>query len=75
MKVVIAVEVDGRTITEQRMVNIENRGAFRTIIGDMACRMELSTYGPPGVVAEMAGEDQPIGLGQPFQPASQPPNA
>jgi hypothetical protein len=64
MKVTVAMEVGNRVVAEQ-LVFENTRQAFRDAIGEMACRMELATFGPPGPVQDMTAEDRPIGFKQP----------
>ena len=60
MKLTVALEMGNRTVCEQIMLG-ETRQEFRDAISGLACRLELSTYGPPGPVDEMSAEDKPAG--------------
>jgi hypothetical protein len=65
MKVVVLLEIGGRTVSEQHIVAGNSRKDWRATISDIACRIELGTYGPPGSVAEMANEDPPASYANP----------
>ena len=60
MRVTVMLEMGTRTATEQHTLSSTARKDWRQAIGDIACRMELATYGPPGMVEEMTAEDQPV---------------
>jgi hypothetical protein len=60
MKVMVAVEIGNRTVTEQHLVPGNTRKDWRAAISDIACRIELGTYGPPGPVDDMTAEDPPV---------------
>jgi len=72
MRILVAAQIGGRNVTETVEVPNETRQAFRMAIGDIACRLELSTYGPPSPVEEMTMEDQPVNLGQSFARGPKP---
>jgi hypothetical protein len=61
MKLSVALEMGGRTVCEQLVVPGDTRADFRGAINNIAARLELSTYGPPGPVQEMTAEDKPAG--------------
>ena len=65
MKVTVAVEIGGRTVVESVTIPEHQRMHFRGIMSDIACRLELSTYGPPNAVPEMAAEDMPRSYANP----------
>jgi hypothetical protein len=47
MKLTLAMEIGNRVVVEQLMTAEDFRGDFRTAIGAISARIELSTYGPP----------------------------
>lgn len=59
MKLTVTLEMGGRSVVEQVVIPGTTRRDWRAAISDVACRMELSTYGQPGQVFEMAQDDQP----------------
>jgi len=59
MKLTVTVEMGGRTACEVVMIPGNARKDWRAAISDVACRIELGTYGPPGPVPDMTAEDQP----------------
>jgi hypothetical protein len=62
MKMTVVLENGNRTVVEQLMLG-ETRKDFRAAISDMACRIELATFGPPGPVEAMTLEDIQVGFG------------
>lgn len=65
MKVTVTIEMGGRTVCEQQLVPGTARKDWRATISDMACRLELGTYGAPGSVPDMTAEDQPRSYANP----------
>jgi hypothetical protein len=57
----VALELPNRVAVEQMMFD-DTRQGFRNAMTEVACRMELATFGPPNPVAEMAAEDRPVGF-------------
>jgi hypothetical protein len=60
MKATVALEIGNRQVVEQLAVDADNRQTFRNMMSEMACRIELATFGPQGPVAEMTAEDKPV---------------
>lgn len=65
IKMTVAVEMGGRTVVEQVQIPGHSRKDFRAVISDIACRLELSTYGQPGPVPEMSADDMPRSFATP----------
>ena len=59
------LEIGGRTVSEAHIVAGNTRKDWRGTISDIACRIELSTFGPPGQVEEMTAEDPPANYANP----------
>jgi hypothetical protein len=59
MQVTVALQIGGRTVVEQAQV-VETRGGWRLAMTDIACRIEMATFGPPCPVEEMAMEERPV---------------
>jgi hypothetical protein len=58
MKVIVAVELGDRTVTEQ-LITAENfRGDYRNAVTECAGRVELATFGPQ--LAEGASFDEQL---------------
>lgn len=64
MKVTVTVDMGNRTVVEQQLLG-DTRKDWRAAISDIACRIELSTYGAPGPVPEMTAEDRPRSYANP----------
>ena len=65
MKVTVLLEMGGRTVSEQHLIAGNSRKDWRAAISDIACRIELGTYGPPGPVEAMTQEDGPANYSNP----------
>jgi len=65
MKVAVCLEIGGRTVTEVHTIPGTARKDWRATISDIACRIELGTFGPPGPVEEMTAEDNPANYANP----------
>jgi hypothetical protein len=59
MKVTVALEVGDRVVVEQAVLP-DTRQGWRSAISNIACQVELSTFGPPGPVEAMTLEDGPV---------------
>lgn len=57
MKVTVALEVENRVVVEQATV-MDARQAWRDVMSDIACRIELGTFGPP-MDEELSKTDAP----------------
>lgn len=60
MKVSVALEVGNDRVAVEQKMFADTRSGFRDAMSEIACRMELATFGPPNPVEEMAAEDRPI---------------
>lgn len=65
MKATVTLEMGGRTVVEQVVIPGVARKDWRAAISDIACRVELSTYGSPGPVPDMTAEDLPRSYANP----------
>ena len=59
MRITTTVEVGNRVVVE-RVTAPDTRKGWRDAANEMICRLELSTFGPPGPVDAMTNEDRPI---------------
>jgi hypothetical protein len=60
MKLMVTVQVGNRQMIEILDDIPDSRHGWRDAINEMASRIELSTFGPPGPVEEMTLEDKPF---------------
>jgi hypothetical protein len=60
MKAMVTVQIGTRQVMEVREDVPETRQAWRELMSDLCCRIEIATFGPPGPVEEMTLEDRPF---------------